>query len=211
MGDRIWDNFLTTRDKDRIAGRMHRIRGFGDRQAIDLWPGTCGLEAWNSIPHIQALQQTAREMGIPVIHTTGLPKNESGISGVGAAHRDDAYHKGSDMYEIIPQLAPLPGEVVVKKSAASPFFGTPLIGHLIEKQIDTLIVVGESTSGCVRSTVLDGHTNRFRVIVAEEGVFDREEASHAMNLYDMHMKLADVLPVSEILHWMGDWGETHKM
>ena len=236
MAERIWDRYLTDRDRERLATRTQRTRGFGDRpallcidfyrwvfgdrpqplmEAIEEWPGTCGLEAWEAIPHAQALQRTAREFGIPVIHTTGLTKGESGVSGVSAAHRTGAdtgsgpLHKGADAYEIIPELAPLPGEVVLRKSSPSPFFGTPLIGHLIELGIDTLIVAGESTSGCVRGTVVDGNTNRYRMVVAEEAVFDREEAPHAMNLYDMNAKSADVLPVSDILAWMVQWGETH--
>ena len=241
MTERVWDRFLTDRDQARLAQRGRRPKGFGERpallsidlyrwvfgdrpqpllEAIETWPGSCGLEAWAAIPHIQALQRSARELGIPLIHTTGLAKEESGVSGVASAHRtadsnaDDGrsgpLHKGADMYEIIPELAPLPGDVLLKKPSPSPFFGTPLIGHLIEHEIDTLIVVGASTSGCVRNTVTDGHTYRFRVVVAEEGVFDREEASHAMNLFDMHMKSADVLPVDEVLSWMAEWGETHS-
>jgi len=236
MAERVWDRFLTNRDKARLAARSRRSKaGFGERpavlcidlyrsvfgdrpqplmEAIGQWPGTCGLEAWEAIPHVQALQQSARELGIPVIHTTGLPKEESGISGVAAAHRategdgSEPLHKGSELYSIIPEVTPLSGEVVIKKSSPSPFFGTPLVGYLVEQAIDTLIVVGESTSGCVRATVVDGHSHRFRMIVAEEGVFDREEASHAMNLYDMHAKSADVLPVQEVLAWMANWGET---
>jgi maleamate amidohydrolase len=236
MTERVWDRFLTERDKARLAARSRRPKAgfgarpallcidlyrsvFGDRpqpliEAIEEWPGTCGLEAWEAIPHVQALQRSARELGIPVIHTTGLPKEESGISGVAAAHKSmdressEPLHKGPDLYAIIPEVAPMPGEVVIKKSSPSPFFGTPLVGYLVEHGIDTLIVVGESTSGCVRTTVVDGHTHRFRMVVAEEGVFDREEASHAMNLYDMHAKSADVLPVYEVLAWMATWGET---
>jgi maleamate amidohydrolase len=224
MAERAWDRFLTDRDKTRLAARIRRPKGFGDRPALlcidpyrsvfcdpppplmeatEEWSGTCGLEAWD--PHVQALQRSARELGIPVIHTTGLPKEESGIAGVAAAHCTTApegsgqLHKGADTYAIIPEVAPMPGEVVIKKSSPSPFFGTPLVGYLIEHAIDTLIVVGESTSGCVRTTVVDGHTHQFRMVVAEEGVFDREEASHAMNLYDMHAKSGEVLPVKDVL------------
>ena len=236
MAERIWDRFLTERDKARLATRERRQKGFGNRpallcidlyrsvfgdrpqpllEAIEQWPGSCGLEAWEAIPHVQALQRNARNLGIPVIHTTGLTKDESGVASFSAAHRTSApagagpLHKGADAYEIIPEVGPEAGEVVIKKSSPSPFFGTPLLGHLIEHAIDTLIVVGESTSGCVRSTVVDGHTHRYRMIVAEEGVFDREEASHAMNLYDMNAKSADVLPVQEVLSWMAQWGESH--
>jgi nicotinamidase-related amidase len=103
------------------------------------------------------------------------------------------------MGEIIPEVAPLPGELVIEKVSPSVFQGTPLVGQLVARRIDTLIVTGESTSGCVRAAVVDGCTSRFNMIVAEECVFDRVQASHAMNLFDMNDKYADVLPVDEII------------
>jgi nicotinamidase-related amidase len=68
--------------------------------------------------------------------------------------------------------------------------------------IDTLVIAGESTSGCVRATVVDGKSNRFKVIIPEPCVFDRDEASHAINLYDMDQKYADVIPVDEALEYL---------
>jgi len=84
---------------------------------------------------------------------------------------------------------------VIEKTTASAFWGTPLIFQLQALGIDTLIVCGETTSGCVRATVVDGATHRFRMGVVEECVFDRTEASHFINLYDMHQKYADVVPL----------------
>ena len=69
---------------------------------------------------------------------------------------------------------------------------------------------GESTSGCVRSSVVDGCTNRYRMVVVEECVFDRHEASHAINLFDMNQKYADVLPLAEVIEWMAAWGAEQK-
>jgi maleamate amidohydrolase len=103
------------------------------------------------------------------------------------------------MSDIIDEVAPLPGELVIAKAAPSVFSGTPLLGQLIARQIDTIVVCGESTSGCVRATVVDGCTHRFNMIVAEEGCFDRTQASHAVNLFDMNQKYADVLPLEEIV------------
>ncbi|HIM37650.1 MAG TPA: isochorismatase family protein, partial [Dehalococcoidia bacterium] len=70
---------------------------------------------------------------------------------------------------------------------------------------DTIIACGETTSGCVRASVVDGCTNRYRMIVAEECVFDRHEAAHAINLFDMHQKYADVLPLADILEYIAVW------
>ena len=111
-------------------------------------------------------------------------------------------HRKRRANDIIDEVAPLPGELVITKASPSVFWGTPLLGQLSARRIDTLIVAGESTSGCVRSAVVDGCTNRFNMIVAEECVFDRTEASHAINLFDMNQKYADVLPLDEIVAFL---------
>ena len=89
----------------------------------------------------------------------------------------------------------------MRKSSPSAFWGTPLAGHLNYLGVDTLITCGESTSGCVRASVVDGCTYRYRMIVVEEGVFDRHEATHAINLFDMHQKYADVVSLAEVLEY----------
>ena len=109
-------------------------------------------------------------------------------------------------YEIIDEVAPLPGEAVLRKTSPSAFWGTPLIGHLNYLGIDTIITCGESTSGCVRASVVDGCTNRYRMIVVEECVFDRHEATHAINLFDMNQKYSDVLPIGEVLEYLSTVG-----
>jgi nicotinamidase-related amidase len=108
-------------------------------------------------------------------------------------------------WDIIDEVAPLPGEVVLRKSSPSAFWGTPLAGHLTYLGVDTIITCGESTSGCVRASVVDGCTHRYRMIVVEEGVFDRHEATHAINLFDMHQKYADVLSLDEVLAYLASW------
>jgi nicotinamidase-related amidase len=82
---------------------------------------------------------------------------------------------------------------VLKKAAASAFHGTPLVFHLNYHEIDTIVACGETTSGCVRASVVDGATYRFRMSVVEECTFDRTEASHFINLFDMNQKYADVV------------------
>jgi Isochorismate hydrolase len=100
---------------------------------------------------------------------------------------------------------PQPGDVVVTKQRASIFQGTPLFSHLSLLGVQSLIVCGESTSGCVRASVVDGTTNRLRMVVAEECVFDRHEACHAINLFDMNQKYADVLPLDDIVKYLDAW------
>jgi nicotinamidase-related amidase len=108
-------------------------------------------------------------------------------------------------WDIIDEVAPLPGEAVLRKSSPSAFWGTPLVGHLHYLGVDTIITCGESTSGCVRASVVDGCTYRYRMIVVEECVFDRHEAAHAMNLFDMHQKYADVVSLDDVMEYLPTW------
>jgi nicotinamidase-related amidase len=224
---RVWDRFLTDNDKDAVRASSDRRVGFGHRPAvllIDLyrwvfgdrpqpilealpeWPGSCGMNGWNALPHIQRLLADARAAGLPVCHVTGL--DGAGMPGWSEAiHHEGGRSTGRAVpdqrilrrYDIVPEAAPIEGEVVLRKTAPSAFWGTPLMAELNRLDVDTLIVGGESTSGCVRASVVDAASYRFRVIVVEECVFDRHEAPHAINLFDMHQKYADVLPLDEVL------------
>jgi nicotinamidase-related amidase len=180
-------------------------------EAIKTWPGSTGLAGWEALERTRTLIDSARRADIPVIHLTALSKDESSMPGWGArlGGRHDSSPKTPEeqdrhgrRLDIVEQAAPLPGEVVLKKTAPSAFFGTPLAAHLIDLGVDTLIVCGESVSGCVRATVVDGRSHRFNMVVVEDCVYDRHEASRAMNLFDMDQKYADVLPLSEVLDWI---------
>jgi maleamate amidohydrolase len=229
---RVWDAFLSAQDQAAIADKPDERFGFGERPAlllIDLyrwvfgddpqpllesqrdWPGSCGLAGWNALPHIQRLLAAARNAAIPIYYSTDANLDGTGMVGWSKSQRRAKQgpppsavmaERRSRMNEIMPEVAPLAGEIVFTKAAPSVFWGTPLMTQLIAHSIDTIIVAGESTSGCVRSAVVDGATNRFRMIVAEECVFDRTEASHAINLFDMHQKYADVIPLAEILDYL---------
>lgn len=225
-GTRVWDRFLTESDRAHLAATRPRPRfGFGERpallaidnyrgvigdepqpllEAIQRWPGSTGLAGWEALEHIATLLAAVRKAAIPVAHVTGLAQADSGVAGW--ANREgsptprtadaDAQRR---RFEIVPQAAPVAGEAVLRKTAPSAFFGTPLMAHLSALQIDTLIVCGESTSGCVRASVVDARSYRFKVVVVEECVYDRHEAAHAINLFDMDQKYADVLPLQDVL------------
>ena len=226
---RVWDAYLTPQDKLVDAVRSRGTFGFGERPAlllVDLyravfgdapvalpeamndWPSSCGLAAWAAVPHIQRLLAAARAAQIPVFYSTDMEMNATPLlSWSRARTRTRAVAPDSPamaarrlrMHEIIDEVAPIAGELVIEKASPSCFSGTPLMAQLIARGVDTILVGGESTSGCVRAAVVDGCTARFNMIVAEECVFDRTEASHAINLFDMHQKYADVLPVDEII------------
>jgi nicotinamidase-related amidase len=92
---------------------------------------------------------------------------------------------------------------VVSKAKASAFFGTPLLTHLTRQRIDTLIVAGTTTSGCVRATVVDAMSHGFRVLVAEDACFDRSRFAHAANLFDIQLKYGSVIDTKQATELMG--------
>jgi maleamate amidohydrolase len=179
---------------------------FGDHrrplaEAIDDWPATCGTAGWDALPHLEGLLAGARAAGVPVIHTTGEARAGARL---GAATLR-ARVQGEDElagYEIVPSLAPVDGELVARKSRASAFFGTPVSTWLRQLGADTLIVAGETTSGCVRASVVDAYSHGLRVAVVEEATFDRSLLSHKVNLFDMHLKYASVQHLGEVLQYL---------
>ncbi len=104
--------------------------------------------------------------------------------------------------EVDDRIAPAEGEIVINKKCASGFFGTNLLSLLVTKGIDTLILTGCSTSGCVRATAIDGASNGFRVIVPQECVSDRAEGPHFANLFDIAAKYGDVIPLAEVIDYL---------
>lgn len=231
MTERPWDRFLTDQDRAHVKRQPAAPTGRGERpalllvdlyrwvfgdkpepllDAIERWPGSCGMAAWEAIPHIQRVLSHAREATIPVIHVTGLdaiPGWRSGTPRGGT--QPEAVDQRRRRYDIINEVAPRDGEPVLRKSAPSAFWGTPLAGYLNSLGIDTIVVAGESTSGCVRATVVDAKSYRYNVVVVADCVFDRHQASHAINLFDMDQKYADVVSVDEAITYIRNCRTTH--
>ena len=105
--------------------------------------------------------------------------------------------------QVVPELTPRRGEFIVRKTQASAFFGTHLCGFLISKGVDTIVVAGCTTSGCVRASVVDAMSLNFRPIVAADCVGDRALGPHSANLFDMGQKYADLLTAQEIMSALG--------
>ena len=101
--------------------------------------------------------------------------------------------------QIVPELRPRPGELIVRKTQASAFFGTGLAGWLVSQGADTVVVSGCTTSGCVRASVVDATAYNFRPIVVRDCVGDRALAPHEANLFDMEQKYADVMDRDEVV------------
>ncbi len=102
-------------------------------------------------------------------------------------------------YDFVAEVAPREGDVLLPKKHPSAFFGTPLASYLIDKGADTVVVTGCTTSGCVRGSVVDAFAYNFRVAVPHDAVYDRSATSHAVNLFDMSEKYADVSDTTTLL------------
>ena len=180
-------------------------------ESIKRWRTSCGEDAWVALDYIKRLILAARGKGLPVIYTTGERradnwdagswawKSSRGDEAGGAARTGIGGNAGIDGNEIVAMIAPGPRDIVIRKQKPSGFFGSNLASYLTLLGADSVIVVGTTTSGCVRATVVDAFSLNYRVILAEEGCFDRSEASHAVSLCDMHAKYADVVPTAEVL------------
>ncbi|HSM20352.1 MAG TPA: isochorismatase family protein [Hyphomicrobiales bacterium] len=169
------------------------------REVDEEFPGSCGEHAWKAMEPTRKLLAAAREAGLPVIYTT----RRLDTGGVHSTHRRSAREMADDVYDIKKELAPQPGELVIYKERASGFFGTPLITHLRKLRVESLIICGESTSGCVRATTVDAFSHGFHNVVVEECTFDRSMLSHKVNLFDLHHKYADVMHVDDVLAHLG--------
>jgi nicotinamidase-related amidase len=161
-------------------------------------PNSCGEYAYAAIEPTQRLFAAARGAGLPIFYSTGDTRGESRPNFVTATKRNRPPVKASD-YAIRPEFKPQPGDVVITKQRASVFFGTPLIAHLTQLGVQTLIVCGESTSGCVRATAVDAYSHGYHVVLVEECCFDRSILSHKINLFDMHHKYVDVMHVNDVV------------
>lgn len=227
MSEPIWNKFLTERDKQVFAaGGFGARQGFGKRPAILVvdvnynfcgdkpepilesikrWRNSCGEEAWEGVKAIKRLLTAGRAKGLPVIYTTGIRRADNWDAGGWAwknkrtQERMHARTTNQSGDTIIPDIAPEPSDIVIYKQKPSAFYGTPLMSYMALLGADSLLLVGTTTSGCVRATVLDAFSTNFRVTVVEEGCFDRSQASHAINLCDMHAKYADVVKLDEVL------------
>jgi maleamate amidohydrolase len=170
-------------------GGDHPVREVNAR-----YSGACGEHAWRAVEPTRKLLATARKAGIPVIYTT----RHADTAGVHSTHRKMGT-ESEELYQIKEELSPRAGDLVVYKERASAFFGTPLIAHLRRLGAESLIIFGESTSGCVRASTMDAYSYGFHNVVVEECTYDRSLLIHKVNLFDLHHKYADVMHVEEVL------------
>jgi nicotinamidase-related amidase len=109
---------------------------------------------------------------------------------------------GSEAVKVDPRLGMQPKDILLVKKYASCFFGTDLVPRLNSRRVDTLIITGCTTSGCVRATAVDAVQNGFRPVVVREAVGDRSAAAHEQSLFDLNAKYADVVSLDETLQYL---------
>lgn len=219
-----WDDLLSDEDKQVvIKGGYGKRRGFGSKpiivvidvqynyvgedkpilEQIDAWPSGGGSAGWRAIERIDRLLQKARNKAIPVLYTRNVQKEISFDSFSNKTDRDQSkYVEGHRGTMIVDEIAPQAGDLVLDKAYASAFYGTPLLSWLVKLGVDTLILVGGSTSGCVRASAIDAVSRNFNVAVVEECVYDRIQSSHKSSLFDMWMKYCDVVNLDTSLQYL---------
>lgn len=228
-GTAPWDDVLGDTDRTVFeAAGWGRRAGFGGRPAIVVidvnynfcgdnddpvlesikrWRYACGPEAWTrGVPAIVRILEAARRKRLPIIYTTN-PRRQDGFDlGVwnDKSHRstdvvDVMGHRGND---IVDEVAPEEGDIFIEKRKPSAFFGTPLMSHLTNLKADSLILMGSTTSGCVRATAVDAISYDLKVTIPHEAAFDRSQLSHKVALMDVHMKYCDVTDTDDVVEYL---------
>lgn len=162
---------------------------------------SCPETGWARLPTIVELVDAMRDLAVPVVFTRGDPVDKEFCGG--SVKRTSAGDVARQVHEspFPAELVPRDGEYVLAKPKASAFFGTPLTSYLVRRGIDTLVLAGTTTSGCVRATAVDAASNNFRVGVVADACFDRSDFTHAANLLDIDLKYGDVIASTEAVEW----------
>lgn len=192
--------------------------GFGEKLAIvnvDLQQAYTRLDLFKTayetdprqIDHINTISRLARAKGMPVIWSRVAYKDDAGDAGVWGTRTDtpDSLQNikyGSERHAYDPRCEIDANDLTYTKRMPSAFFETPLASYLRWHKVDTVVVTGGSTSGCVRATAVDSLAYGFRTIVPIETCADKHESYHFANLTDLQLKYADVEPVQAVIDWL---------
>lgn len=200
--------------KENYAGVFDGRLGFGKKAALlivdFIRAYTTEGSALFAAPVVEAVKesvdllQLAREKHLPVIYTKVL-YNKNGLDGGIFVQKVPVLRtlvEGEPMAEIVPELAPNETDVIITKQYASAFFGTSLAMMLTSLGVDTVILTGCSTSGCIRASAVDGMQYGFRVIVPRDCVGDRHPAPHEANLFDINSKYGDVVSKDDVMTYL---------
>ncbi len=201
-----------------MANPARKKFGFGERLAIvnvDFQQAYTRIDMFKTayetdprqIEYVNQISDLAREKGMPVIWSHVAYKDDAGDAGVWGTrtNTEDSLQNikyGSERHQFDPRVRIDPNDLVYTKRMPSAFFETPLNSYLRWHKVDTVIVTGGSTSGCVRATAVDSLSYGFRTIVPIETCADKHESYHFANLTDLQLKYADVEPVQTVIDWL---------
>lgn len=203
FGGKNYDTFGTSIGWGEKVGVL--IVDMTDAFVTDEYPTGRADTGQAAVDANKKLLETARDIGLPVFYTTGTdsemyPPDYQGTTKSACDVKPESERERWDEGNVIAEpLAPEDGNVVIQKPRASAFFDTHLANLMHYYDIDTVILTGMTTSGCVRASAVDGHSSNFRMIIPHECTADRSIVSHKISLFDMDMKYADVLPLKEVL------------
>ena len=220
VGTRMVSDGKTARQlfEEVMANPARRKFGFGAKLAIvnvDFQQAYTRIDKFatayetdpRQIEYVNAISGLARERGMPVVWTRVAYKDDAGDAGVWGTRTDtpDSLQNikyGSERHEYDPRCDIQPDDLEYTKRMPSAFFETPLASYLVWHKVDTVVVTGGSTSGCVRATAVDALSHGYRTIVPIETCADKHESYHFANLTDLQLKYADVEPVQAVIDWL---------
>lgn len=204
--------------EDVMASPARRKFGFGRKLAlvnVDFQQAYTRIDKFatayeadpRQIEHANSIARAARAKGMPVVWTRVAYMDSGADAGVWGTRTDtpDSLQNikyGSERHAYDPRCAIEPGDLEFTKRMPSAFFETPLASYLVFHRVDTVVVTGGSTSGCVRATAVDALSHGYRTIVPIETCADKHESYHFANLTDLQLKYADVEPVQAVLDWL---------
>jgi maleamate amidohydrolase len=195
---------------------IYRLQGFGGMVGLGLRPALCIVDFVNgfvdpalfgggniaaAVAQTRGLLAAARQHGLPVAFSR-VVYAEDGSDDCAFVRKVPALARLTETApagQIVPELAPLPGEKILRKTQPSAFFGTGYADWLRQQGTDTVLVTGCTTSGCIRATVVDAMSHDFRTIVVRDCIGDRSLAAHDANLFDMEQKYADIMERDEVI------------
>ncbi len=220
IGTRMIDDGRTARDifEEVMANPARRKFGFGERLAIvnvDFQQAYTAIDKFvtayetdpRQIEYVNRISALARAKGMPVIWSHVAYMDNAADAGVWGTRTNtpDSLQNikyDSERHAFDPRCAIDPGDMVFTKRMPSAFFETPLASYLVWHKVDTVIVTGGSTSGCVRATAVDSLSHGYRTIVPIETCADKHASYHFANLTDLQLKYADVEPVQAVIDWL---------
>lgn len=220
LGTRMVRDDRTARElfEEVMANPARKKFGFGEKLAIvnvDVQCAYTDLDRFKTayetdpqqIEHINTISALARRCGMPVVWSRVAYKDDAGDAGIWGTRTDtpDSLQNikyDSERHQLDPRCAVDPDDLQYTKRMPSAFFETPLASYLVWHKVDTVVVTGGSTSGCVRATAVDALSHGYRTIVPIETCADKHESYHFANLTDLQLKYADVEPVRAVADWL---------